>query len=74
MVLVWSLWLFVLKNLFVSIVSLSILVVFVCGVFFFWWLFGENLGVVEGSGIVLIVLVLVLVSCKKKEVVSVKRI
>lgn len=40
----------------------------------FWWLLGENPGAVEGSGIVLIVLALALVSRKKKEAVSVKRI
>ena len=37
-------------------------------------LLGENPGAVEGSGIVLIVLALALVSRKKKEAVSVKRI
>ncbi len=43
-------------------------------VLFSWWLLGENPGAVEGSGIVLIVLALALVSRKKKEAVSVKRI
>lgn len=38
----------------------------VCGISF-WWLLGENHGVVEGSGIVLIVLALALVSRKKKK-------
>lgn len=33
----------------------------------FWWLLGENPGAVEGSGIVLIVLALALVSRKKKK-------
>ena len=46
----------------------------VCGVLFSWWLLGENPGAVEGSGIVLIVLALALVSRKKKEAVSVKSI
>ena len=72
--LAWSLWLFVLKNLPASIASLSTLAVPVCGVLFSWWLLGENPGAVEGSGIVLIVLALALVSRKKKEAVSVKRI
>ncbi|EEZ6626903.1 TPA: EamA family transporter, partial [Escherichia coli] len=54
--------------------SLSTLAVPVCGVLFSWWLLGENPGAVEGSGIVLIVLALALVSRKKKEAVSVKRI
>lgn len=64
--LAWSLWLFVLKNLPASIASLSTLAVPVCGVLFSWWLLGENPGAVEGSGIVLIVLALALVSRKKK--------
>lgn len=34
---------------------------------FSWWLLGENPGAVEGSGIVLIVLALALVSRKKKK-------
>ncbi len=72
--LAWSLWLFVLKNLPASIASLSTLAVPVCGVLFSWWLLGENPGAVEGSGIVLIVLALALVSRKKKEAVSVKSI
>ena len=72
--LAWSLWLFVLKNLPASIASLSTLAVPVCGVLFSWWLLGENPGAVEGSGIVLIVLALALVSRKKKEAVSVKNI
>ncbi|MDC7911563.1 DMT family transporter, partial [Escherichia coli] len=63
-----------LKNLPASIASLSTLAVPVCGVLFSWWLLGENPGAVEGSGIVLIVLALALVSRKKKEAVSVKRI
>ncbi len=71
--LAWSLWLFVLKNLPASIASLSTLAVPVCGVLFSWWLLGENPGAVEGSGIVLIVLALALVSRKKKEAVSVKK-
>lgn len=70
--LAWSLWLFVLKNLPASIASLSTLAVPVCGVLFSWWLLGENPGAVEGSGIVLIVMALALVSRKKKEAVSVK--
>lgn len=65
--LAWSLWLFVLKNLPASIASLSTLAVPVCGVLFSWWLLGENPGAVEGSGIVLIVLALALVSRKKKK-------
>ena len=65
--LAWSLWLFVLKNLPASIASLSTLAVPVCGVLFSWWLLGENPGAVEGSGIVLIVLALALVSRKKRE-------
>ncbi|MCU7345634.1 DMT family transporter [Escherichia albertii] len=72
--LAWSLWLFVLKNLPASIASLSTLAVPVCGVLFSWWLLGENPGTVEGSGIVLIVLALALVSRKKKESTNVKRI
>ncbi len=65
--LAWSLWLFVLKNLPASIASLSTLAVPVCGVLFSRWLLGENPGAVEGSGIVLIVLALALVSRKKKK-------
>ncbi len=57
-----------------QIASLSTLAVPVCGVLFSWWLLGENPGAVEGSGIVLIVLALALVSRKKKEAVSVKSI
>jgi drug/metabolite transporter (DMT)-like permease len=57
-----------------NLASLSTLAVPVCGVLFSWWLLGENPGAVEGSGIVLIVLALALVSRKKKEAVSVKRI
>ncbi|EOQ46110.1 EamA family transporter, partial [Escherichia coli] len=57
-----------------SIASLSTLAVPVCGVLFSWWLLGENPGAVEGSGIVLIVLALALVSRKKKEAVSVNRV
>lgn len=71
--LAWSLWLFVLKNLPASIASLSTLAV-PFAAYSFWWLLGENPGAVEGSGIVLIVLALALVSRKKKEAVSVKRI
>ena len=47
--------------------QLSTLAVPVCGVLFSWWLLGENPGAVEGSGIVLIVLALALVSRKKKK-------
>lgn len=65
--LAWSLWLFVLRNLPASIASLSTLAVPVCGVLFSWWLLGENPGVVEGGGIVLIVLALAIVSYKKRE-------
>lgn len=54
------------ENLPASIASLSTLAVPVCGVLFSWWLLGENPGAVEGSGIVLIVLALALVSRKKK--------
>ncbi len=73
--LAWSLWLFVLKNLPASIASLSTLVrsrlrrtLFPGGCS------ARIRGAVEGSGIVLIVLALALVSRKKKEAVSVKRI
>lgn len=65
--LAWSLWLFVLRNLPASIASLSTLAVPVCGVLFSWWLLGENPGPVEGSGIVLIVLALAIVSLKKRQ-------
>ncbi|MDN8601678.1 DMT family transporter [Citrobacter enshiensis] len=65
--LAWSLWLFVLRNLPASIASLSTLAVPVCGVLFSWWLLGENPGVVEGGGIMLIVLALAIVSYKKRE-------
>lgn len=71
--LAWSLWLFVLKNLPASIASLSTLAVPVCGVLFSWWLLGENPGVVEGGGIVLIVLALTIVSRKKREATVVKQ-
>ncbi|MFP1461766.1 EamA family transporter [Escherichia coli] len=71
--LAWSLWLFVLKNLPASIASLSTLAVPVCGVLFSWWL-SVNLGPLKVRVIVLIVLALALVSRKKKEAVSVKRI
>lgn len=64
--LAWSLWLFVLRNLPASIASLSTLAVPVCGVLFSWWLLGEEPGVVEGSGIVLIVVALAIVSLKKR--------
>ena len=67
-------WLFVLKNLPASIASLSTLAVPVCGVLFSWWLLGENPGTVEGSGIVLIVLALALVSRKKRERVVARRV
>ncbi len=73
--LAWSLWLFVLKNLPASIASLSTLAVPVCGVLFFPGGCSVRIrGAVEGSGIVLIVLALALVSRKKKEAVSVKNI
>ena len=64
--LAWSLWLFVLRNLPASIASLSTLAVPVCGVLFSWWLLGEEPGVVEGCGIVLIVVALAIVSLKKR--------
>lgn len=64
--LAWSLWLFVLRNLPASIASLSTLAVPVCGVLFSRWLLGEEPGVVEGSGIVLIVVALAIVSLKKR--------
>ncbi|MCE9879293.1 MAG: DMT family transporter [Hafnia sp.] len=60
--LAWTLWLFVLKNLPAGIAGLSTLAVPVCGVLFSWWLLGENPGSVEGSGIVLIVLALAVLS------------
>ncbi|RFU90955.1 MULTISPECIES: DMT family transporter [Citrobacter] len=73
--LAWSLWLFVLRNLPASIASLSTLAVPVCGVLFSWWLLGEEPGVVEGSGIVLIVVALAIVSLKKRspQVQSIKK-
>lgn len=64
--LAWSLWLFVLRNLPASIASLSTLAVPVCGVLFSWWLLGEEPGVVEGCGIMLIVVALAIVSLKKR--------
>ncbi|MTH46958.1 DMT family transporter [Intestinirhabdus alba] len=64
--LAWSLWLFVLRNLPASVAGLSTLAVPVCGVLFSWWLLGENPGLVEGSGIVLIVLALAVISVKKR--------
>ena len=60
--LAWTLWLFVLKNLPAGIAGLSTVAVPVCGVLFSWWLLGENPGSVEGSGIVLIVLALAVLS------------
>ncbi|AJR01960.1 MULTISPECIES: DMT family transporter [Hafnia] len=60
--LAWTLWLFVLKNLPAGIAGLSTLAVPVCGVLFSWWLLGENPGSVEGTGIVLIVLALAVLS------------
>ena len=60
--LAWTLWLFVLKNLPAGIAGLSTLAVPVCGVLFSWWLLGENPGSVEGSGIMLIVLALAVLS------------
>ena len=60
--LAWTLWLFVLKNLPAGIAGLSTLAVPVCGVLVSWWLLGENPGSVEGSGIVLIVLALAVLS------------
>lgn len=73
--LAWSLWPFVLRNLPASIASLSTLAVPVCGVLFSWWLLGEEPGVVEGSGIVLIVVALAIVSLKKRspQVQSIKK-
>lgn len=73
--LAWSLWLFVLRNFPASIASLSTLAVPVCGVLFSWWLLGEEPGVVEGSGIVLIVVALAIVSLKKRspQVQSIKK-
>ncbi|HHW4412288.1 DMT family transporter [Citrobacter freundii] len=73
--LAWSLWLFALRNLPASIASLSTLAVPVCGVLFSWWLLGEEPGVVEGSGIVLIVVALAIVSLKKRspQVQSIKK-
>ncbi len=68
----WSLWLFVLKKLPAGIASLSTLAVPVTGVLLSWWLLGENPGPVEGSGIALIVLALLVISHKgKRSVVSV---
>ena len=68
----WSLWLFVLKKLPAGIASLSTLAVPVTGVLLSWWLLGENPGPVEGSGIALIVLALIVISRKgKRSVVSV---
>ncbi len=65
--LAWSLWLFVLKNLPASIASLSTLAVPVCGVLFSLGGCSARIrGAVEGSGIVLIVMALALVSRKKK--------
>ncbi|MFP1592639.1 EamA family transporter [Escherichia coli] len=71
--LAWSLWLFVLKNLPASIASLSTLAVPFAAYSFPGGCL-VNPGAVEGSGIVLIVLALALVSRKKKEAVSVKSI
>ncbi len=59
------------ENLPASIASLSTLAVPVCGVLFSGGC-SVRTGAVEGSGIVLIVLALALVSRKKKEAVSVK--
>jgi drug/metabolite transporter (DMT)-like permease len=70
--LAWSLWLFVLKKLPAGIASLSTLAVPVTGVLLSWWLLGESPGPVEGSGIGLIVLALLVISRKgKRSVVSV---
>mgnify|MGYP001038858503 FL=1 len=62
----WSLWLYVLRNLPASVAGLSTLAVPVCGVLFSWWLLGENPGLVEGAGIVLIVAALAIISLKKR--------
>lgn len=64
--LAWSLWLVVLKHLPAAIASLSTLSVPVCGVLLSWWLLGENPGGVEGSGIALIVLALLLIVLGRK--------
>lgn len=69
--LAWTLWLFVLKNLPAGIAGLSTLAVPVCGVLFSWWLLGENPGSVEGTGIVLIVLALAVLSFGGKRPVKV---
>lgn len=70
--LAWSLWLFVLRKLPAGIASLSTLAVPVSGVLLSWWLLGENPGPMEGSGIALIVLALLVISRKgKRSVVSV---
>ena len=63
----WSLWLYVLRNLPASVAGLSTLAVPVCGVLFSWWLLGENPGLVEGAGIVLIVAALAIISLKKRQ-------
>lgn len=70
--LAWSLWLFVLKKLPAGIAGLSTLAVPVSGVLLSWLLLGENPGPVEGSGIALIVLALIVISRKgKRSLVSV---
>lgn len=58
----WVLWLFVLKSLPAGIASLSTLGVPVCGVLLSWWLLGEQPGIVEGLGIVLIATALATIS------------
>ncbi|MFB2864899.1 DMT family transporter [Aeromonas sp. MdU4] len=65
----WSLWLVVLKKLPAGIASLSTLAVPVTGVLLSWWLLGENPGPVEGSGILLIVLALMVISYRGKRTV-----
>lgn len=68
--LAWALWLFVLKNLPAGIASLSTLAVPVCGVLFSWWLLGEQPGMDESAGIMLIVVGLATLSFGSKRAVK----
>ncbi len=70
----WVLWLYVLKNLPAGVAGLCTLAVPVCGVLLSWWLLGENPGAVEGSGITLIVLALVVLSQGGRQKASVQRV
>jgi len=69
------LWLFVLRNLPAGVAGLSTLAIPACGVLFSWWLLGENPGMVEGAGIALIVLALLMLNvCGHSAPVKLKKL